>query len=432
MNAPRDFLPEQLLAAGRPTHDWREIPVFVFVRDALDASRDLVAWLKQAGMERVVLLDCGSSTPALLAWYRALPAGMEVLFLGLDADPSVFWRESVHEELGTPFVVTEAGYVPSASCPRDLVGRLLSVLERYPDCGKVSAAVRVDNIGNQFADAELIRRWEAQFWMNPVDDDLYAAATERGFCLYPAHGEPATGPANLRVGGQYLVEYRPWYLATGTVVADDDHPPNRGARRDPAAPAWGPRTMRERLRRSAAVLAYDYRPKILALRGDTGPVPGWLNAGRRGTGCQLNLAGGAAAGLHGALEDNSLDGIHWPVETGVPAPNCTLLRTFYRAAKHGARLWLRVSLTDLDETLAVCAGHDAGPSATQGTFDWMLESCGLLAGSVSESAGEGDDRVALVLRACKPPRTADEIAQALAVQPTLYPDRRAAPGFTCV
>jgi len=423
---------KQSLATHRPSLDWQGIPVFIFVRDVLDSSRDLVVWLKKAGMHRVVLLDCGSSMLPLLDWYRNLPAGVDVLFLGPDAGPSVFWRESVHLELGTPFVVTEAGFVPSGSCPQDLVGHLLSVLERHPDCGKVSAAVRVDNISDEFTDAELIRRWEAQFWMHPVDDDLYAASTSTGFCLYPANGESATNPANLRVAGPYLVEYRPWYLKIGEVSADDAWLPRKEAPGDPTAPGWGPQAMRSRLRRSAAVLAYDYRPKVFALRGDMAPVPGWLNAGRHGTGCQLALTADTGAAIGGLLAADSLDGIHWPVEASVPAPCPTMLREFYRAAKPGARLWLRASLDELEKTLSVCASHNAGSLTSQGAFDWMLESCGFLTGPGSLSGDVSDDRVAVVLRACKPMRTAAEIRQATAVQPVLHPDRRAAAGFTCV
>ncbi|MFZ4757083.1 MAG: hypothetical protein ACOYLX_02805 [Burkholderiaceae bacterium] len=420
MNAPREIPAAALAGAATVEVRWQDVPVFVFVRDLPGPTRELVTWLLEAGTRHVVLVDCGSSDPALQAWYRALPAGAELLRLGGDAGTATFWAESVHLRLGLPFIVAEAGYVPGASCPTDLVARMLDVLRRYPDCGKVAASVRVDDLGDDLVDAELIRRWETQFWMNPVDDDLFAAPTESGFCLYPAGGPPATGPRNLRVAGPYRVEYRPWYRRPGDAAA----PVGRAA--------WGPEAKRLKLRRSAAVLAYDYRPKVLGLRGDRPPVPGWLNAGPAGSGCAIRLDGRGAATLHGPLPAGGLDGIHWPVAHGVPEPDAGLLETVYRAARHEARLWLRLPLSTLERTLSVVATQGWRPGIAEPAFDWRLETCALVGGPDPLAAVARGDEAVLTFRACKPARRADEMSRAPAVQPTQLPDRRAPADFTCV
>ncbi|MEI7445639.1 MAG: hypothetical protein WCK28_12170 [Burkholderiales bacterium] len=419
MNAPRE-LPAAARAAAIADVRWQDVPVFVFVRDLPGPTRELVGWLLDAGTQHVVVVDCGSREPALQAWYRALPAGVELLSLGEDASPATFWAESVHLRLGVPFIVTEAGYVPSASCPIDLVARMLAVLRRYPDCGKVAAAVRVDDLGDDLLDAEVVRRWETQFWMNPVDEDLFAAPAASGFCLYPAGGEPATGPHNLRLAGPYRVEYRPWYRRPGEAAAVTSHAD------------WGPEAKRLRLRRSAAVLAYDYRPKVLGLRGERPPVPGWLNAGPQAAGCAIRLETSGPATLHGTLPAAGLDGIHWPVGRGVPEPDAPMLETLWRAAKHETRLWLRMPLAALERALPVVATQGRRPGLAAPAFDWRLETCELVGGPDPLADVDRGDEVVLTFRACKPARGIDEMARAPAVLPTQRPDRRAPPDFTCV
>lgn len=432
MNAPCELILAPSSSTGKTSVDWREIPVFIFVKNELEASRDLVTWLLDAGTRRIVLLDCGSDLPSLLDWYSKLPDGASVLRLEAHASPSTFWEQSVHLDLQTPFLVTESGYVPDENCPRDLIATLHSVLERYPDCGKVSASVAVDGITDEHLDGEAIRRWESQFWLKPVDDDLFAAATESGFSLYPSRGEQRTSPANLRIAGAYQVRYRPWYDTPDVIAANQRDTRGQQNLQAPASYSWGPVALRRRIRRSAAVLAYDYRPKVLGFRGDRQSVPGWLNAGHSSHGVQISLGSDASTVLRNALAPDSLDGIHWPQGEGVPEPTASLLTVLYGAAKSDARLWLRVALNDLEGTLAVFAGIPTTGEASDRKYDWRIESCGLLVGPESVSGMADGNQVVVVLRACKPGRTDVEIRAEPPVKPVLHRDRRCFDGFTCV
>jgi hypothetical protein len=391
----------------------------------LEPTRDFFTWFADAGSRRVVLLGCGSRLPSLLDWYRSLSSGVGMLHLGNQAHPTTPWRESVNREHDTPYVAVEAGYMPSADCPSDL----LAVLERYQCCGKVCAGVRVAKIGGDWLDAEMVRRWETKFGMSPVDDQQFAATTVAGLCLYLAYGELATSPEHLRLANLYRGEYWPWYEEAATVGADADALPLWD--RPPHA-EWGPAAKRMQLHRSATALAYDCPHMVLAFRGEIPAVPGWPNARRLSARCQIELSAVPDSAWEEALEASSLDATHRPVSVASPQASDTLLTAAYRAAIPQARLWLRVPLVVLERTLTVFAGRGGAASEEPIAFDWKLESCGLPTGSASVTDQIGEEQITLKFRACKPPRRSDEITQSPQVQPILHPDCRAAAGFTSV
>src|SRR5271166_4067804 len=123
-----------------------EIPVYLNNRDRLTTTRTTVDWLLSAGTRRIVILDNDSSYPPLLKYYKALPVGVSVEFLGANAGPWAFWDREMHLQQHTPYVVTDSDLVPAEECPKDLISKLQVLLSNRPESGKVGPGLKIDDV----------------------------------------------------------------------------------------------------------------------------------------------------------------------------------------------------------------------------------------------------------------------------------------------
>jgi hypothetical protein len=198
--------------------DYHEIPIYVTNFNNLDRGfRRLLAWLREAGHENVTVIDNGSTWPPLEEFYRDTPELM-VVRLTENKGPYAFWHLGAHLKQETPFVVTDPDLVPSVTCPRDLVGRMLKAMGELPatPC-KVGPSLRVDNLPSCYRHHLEVKGWEEQFWQRSVSDEsgrlvAYDAQIDTTMALYAPGSDswPQVG-THYRLAPPYTVEHVPWY-----------------------------------------------------------------------------------------------------------------------------------------------------------------------------------------------------------------------------
>lgn len=190
-----------------------QIPVYIVNRDRVGCTKRLVDWLLAAGTERVVIVDNASTYPPLLKFYEELPAGVELHQVGRNAGPLVCWQDELHLRQETPFVVTDADVVPSDCCPKDLVVKLLSMFEKFPNCRKVGPGLRTDNIPDTLPFKQKIVEENKQFWTTRVSSEAFRASIDTTFALYRTKASwPGHCPDNgIRMDFPYVAEHTPWY-----------------------------------------------------------------------------------------------------------------------------------------------------------------------------------------------------------------------------
>lgn len=397
--------------------DWREIPVFIVNRNRLEALRRLVHWLREAGTRRIVILDNASDYAPLMAWYQALPPGVNAMLLPENHGPYVLWQQGVHRVLDTPYVLTDSDVVPAAFCPGDLIGALLAALQRWPDAKKVGPALRIDDLPDHYGQADTVRKWESQFWEHPVAPGVFAAPIDTTFALYPAGAEFSNEACNLRLGHPYIVEHTPWYADERALSDEERH---YRAHTSPVYSNWSVVKKDSWVEKSARVAAFDQRPRVLHLDGGREAIPGWISP---------DWDPAAARRQPLPLPDGQLDGIHLShVLEGVRDAQA-LFDELWRAARPGAKLVVRVghgarpgAWAEPGMQRAWYEGsfaHLAAPVAGHaGRSDWQLDDVRLV-----EDAHGAPQEVVATLRAVKPARPAGALHPA--PQAPLRPQRDA-------
>jgi SAM-dependent methyltransferase len=314
---------------------WQELPVFIINRDRCGTLRTLVDWLTGLGMRTITIVDNDSTYPPLLEYYAALdPAGpVRVQFLSTNGGPYALWKLGLPQQLGTPYLVTDADLVPAPGCPRDLIARMQALLAQHPECGKVGAGLRLDNLAPGYGQSELVLRWEAQFWQRPAGNGVFAAAVDTTFALYPAGAAFSNGPHNLRLGFPYLFEHRPWYVDEARLDAEEVY---YRAHASSEFANWSVDNKASWLETTPQVKGFDRQARVLHLGGGEEFIPGWVNGDRDGTpgqdwrGGPLPFATGTFDGIYLARPMAGVD--DWP----------GLLAELLRVARHGATCFLRI------------------------------------------------------------------------------------------
>jgi glycosyltransferase involved in cell wall biosynthesis len=430
--------------------DWRDVPVFIVNRNRLGALRELVDWLCAAGTRRVVIMDNASDYPPLLAYYEQLPSSVKVMRLPENHGPYVVWQQGVHKVLDTPYVVTDSDVVPAGFCPQDLIGALLSTLQRFPEARKVGAALRIDNLPDSYGEADTVRKWESQFWEHPVAPGVFAAPVDTTFAIYPAFGEFSNDTGNLRLGHPYIAEHTPWYVDEAALSAEERY------YRDHTSATfsnWSVASKDSWVRRSERVASFEQRAQVLHIDGGREYIPGWINAGddSGNAAARFDIGFDAARAREQRLPlgDNSLDGIHLShVLEGVRDAQA-LFDELYRVAKPNAKLFIRVAYGARDgawqdpaqqrawtEGSFAHFGQPSQPSSSTYRADWRLESVQLsiAAGDPQAAPAAHDDRqpideLVVTLRAVKPGRPRSNMHPVPQVDPVVARDGRIDPAF---
>jgi hypothetical protein len=112
----------------------------VVVRDRRQGLLSLLAWLDDHGIERVEIVDDGSTDPAT----RELLGGLDRPVHRLDADlgAGAPWAIGLVAELSIdePVLVIDADTIPAPSCPDDAPARMRHELQRCADIDAVELA----------------------------------------------------------------------------------------------------------------------------------------------------------------------------------------------------------------------------------------------------------------------------------------------------
>jgi len=198
--------------------NWKDTPVFINNFNRLEIGfRDLLAWLKKAGMTSIAVIDNASSYPPLLDFYDSpVMDGIQLIHACANLGPEAFWRLDFHLQQTSRFIVTDPDVVPDQDCPLDLVKKMHEVADRYAPA-KVGPAIRIDNIPDHFAQRDHMRFCESDYWLRKYPEgDCWNAAIDTTFALY----EPtwtrwplaeSGGVQHVRLDFPYVVNHVPWF-----------------------------------------------------------------------------------------------------------------------------------------------------------------------------------------------------------------------------
>lgn len=200
----------------------QQVPVLLNSFNRLGCLRRLIAWLQEAGYVNLYVIDNASTYPPLLDYLTWLRNGRAtVIRLPKNFGPRVLWRQRLLSRMGieTEYIYTDPDVVPARECPRDLIGKLQSVLADHPNVGKAGVGLRLDDLPSWYQHKAAAISWERQFWVRPAGPGLFHAPVDTTFALYRPGG--SRGRGGIRTGWPYVAAHEGWYLNSAWPSEED-------------------------------------------------------------------------------------------------------------------------------------------------------------------------------------------------------------------
>ncbi len=187
--------------------DSYNLPIVINNFNRLTTTKKLADDLSNLGYSNIHILDNASSFPPLLDWYSSCP----YIVKRLDSNQeflSVYNSGYINEFIKDPWIAyTDCDIELNSECPGGFIEKLIALTEKYGRT-KGGLALRIDDLPNN-SYTEHYRNWEARYWVNKLEDDVYDGHVDTTFCVIKP-GIPFDYQA-IRVAGNMTAKHVPWY-----------------------------------------------------------------------------------------------------------------------------------------------------------------------------------------------------------------------------
>lgn len=209
-------------AAGKDIDDYKSIPVIINNFNRLDYLRKLIDSLEKRGYFNIYIIDNKSTYPPLLEYYK--DCKYTVFRLDDNIGYKAIWKTEVYDRFKNSwYVYTDSDVVIDEGCPDDFMERFVSFLKKYKNAQKVGFGIRIDDLPEHFKNKQSVIDHESRFWVNEVEDSIYAASIDTTFALYrPFCGGPADDyHETYRTGFPYVIQHLPWYVDSSAMTDEE-------------------------------------------------------------------------------------------------------------------------------------------------------------------------------------------------------------------
>lgn len=185
---------------------------FIVFRDRVTYGRQCVAAMQAAGLDAVVV-DHGSSWAPAIEWLAELRAA-GVTVVDSSGHPRNLWDHEWFRRLcgNDRYVTNDPDVIPSEDCPADWPQYLSDVLDRYPAYHKAGLGLRIDRIPEHFSRRGEVIGWEAHFWDQPLEENVYIADIDTTIALHRPLAEVGCHSYRaIRTGFPYVADHVAWY-----------------------------------------------------------------------------------------------------------------------------------------------------------------------------------------------------------------------------
>lgn len=198
-----------------------DVPVFIPVRDRLEPLKELINWCREAGLSEIYLIDNHSTYEPLLRFLAF--SDCHVIYTKKNLGHRSPWLSGAVQRFSNQriYIVSDPDVIPDPKCPLDVVQRITGLLKKYPEVVKVGLGLRIDDLPERNPLKNDVVNWEAQFWKNEVEPNVYLADIDTTFALYRPYKERQTHTPCLRTGFPYVAKHLPWYKAPEDLTEED-------------------------------------------------------------------------------------------------------------------------------------------------------------------------------------------------------------------
>ena len=194
--------------------------LFIIIRDRLTYLKQLIQWLEQQKLRRIVLVDNDSAFPPLTDYLARTE--YQVLEMGRNTGHTGIWSSGIIRILLPDdfYVVSDPDIIPTAS-GKDTLSHLYRVQAKYPHHLKVGLGLKIDDLPDHYVLKKEVVKWESQFWKNPFEEGVFEAGVDTTFALYRPYTHKYFRHPALRTGEPFSARHLPWY-ANSSQLTDED------------------------------------------------------------------------------------------------------------------------------------------------------------------------------------------------------------------
>lgn len=209
-----------------------EIPIIIINYNQLFYLKLLINSLLSRGYNNIIIIDNNSDYPPLLNYYKELDGTKIKLEQQNDnLGHMVFFKKKEllkkYAKKGY-YILTDADIIPNKNLPKDFVLELIKIMENYHyNIAKVGFALEVKDIPEFYPLKKQVLKWEAQYWRNKIDKNIYRADIDTTFALYKPFYTRGLLQNNffsgLRVAGDFCAKHGGWYLNPTDMSEEQNH-----------------------------------------------------------------------------------------------------------------------------------------------------------------------------------------------------------------
>lgn len=197
------------------------IPVYVVVRDLVDAPKKLVGQINELRDGMAIVVDCASTNPKCIEWMNSLSSPVyHTENFGVHApwDAGLILEKMHHtKRFASSYYVVTDGDLDIETVPKDVLFRMRSILNERDDIQKIGLSIEINDLPDNDR-KESILSFEQKYW-KVKDDSGWKADCDSAFCMYRA-GDRWTGYQCIRMDRPYTARHVPWYWDENNLPAD--------------------------------------------------------------------------------------------------------------------------------------------------------------------------------------------------------------------
>ena len=170
----------------------------------------MIKQLNGKGYFNIWILDNNSTYPPLLEWYKTCKN--KVILLDENMGPYALWNtQAFYLFERSYYVYTDADILVADQTPNDFLAYFKKTLLEHPGFSKIGFSLKIDDLPDSYSRKNSVVEWENIFWTKEISHELFDAAIDTTFALYPPFIAGGHKLKAIRTGGQYTAHHLPWY-----------------------------------------------------------------------------------------------------------------------------------------------------------------------------------------------------------------------------
>jgi len=194
------------------------IPVLINSFNRVELLKEQIDWLLSLDDKvSIIIVDNDSTYPPLLDFYQKIDHPLiQVVMLGFNS-----WRKGV-EYIGckklkqfSRYIITDPDLLPYPTTPKDIVGHISKLLDKYPEYNHVGASLEIEDIPDTYPLKEEILKFESDYWLPKatlLNDEVFVAKIDSTFAMYRNTSKVLITEPALRTDRPYTLKHIDWYI----------------------------------------------------------------------------------------------------------------------------------------------------------------------------------------------------------------------------